>query len=59
MAGLARVGPIKSQSDGVMAVLRSPLTAVHVVTLLEEMPVQETVDAVGGAARRSACRSAR
>jgi anion-transporting ArsA/GET3 family ATPase len=46
VAGLARVGPIKSQSDGVMAVLRSSQTAVHVVTLLEEMPVQETVDAV-------------
>jgi anion-transporting ArsA/GET3 family ATPase len=46
VAGLARVGPIKSQSDGVMAVLRSPQTTVHVVTLLEEMPVQETVDAV-------------
>jgi anion-transporting ArsA/GET3 family ATPase len=46
VAGLARVGPIKTQSDGVMAVLRSPQTAVHVVTLLEEMPVQETVDAV-------------
>jgi len=46
VAGLARVGPVKSQSDGVMAVLRSPQTAVHVVTLLEEMPVQETVDAV-------------
>src|SRR5215207_8171685 len=36
VAGLARVGPIKSQSDGVMAVLRSPQTAVHLVTLLEE-----------------------
>ena len=46
MAGLARMGPIKSQSDGVMAVLRSPMTAVHVVTMLEEMPVQETADAV-------------
>jgi anion-transporting ArsA/GET3 family ATPase len=46
VAGLAKVGPIKSQSDGVMAVLRSSQTAVHVVTLLEEMPVQETVDAV-------------
>jgi anion-transporting ArsA/GET3 family ATPase len=46
VAGLAKVGPIKSQSDGVMAVLRSPQTAVHLVTLLEEMPVQETVDAV-------------
>jgi anion-transporting ArsA/GET3 family ATPase len=46
VAGLAKVGPIKSQSDGVMAVLRSSQTAVHVVTLLEEMPVQETVDAI-------------
>jgi anion-transporting ArsA/GET3 family ATPase len=46
VSGLARVGPIKVQSDGVMAVLRSPQTAVHLVTLLEEMPVQETVDAV-------------
>ena len=46
VSGLAKVGPIKTQSEGVMAVLRSPLTAVHLVTLLEEMPVQETVDAV-------------
>jgi hypothetical protein len=29
-----------------MAVLRSPQTAVHLVTLLEEMPVQETIDGV-------------
>ncbi|WP_369132458.1 ArsA-related P-loop ATPase [Modestobacter sp. I12A-02662] len=46
VAGLARSGPIKSQSDGVMAVLRSPRTAVHLVTLLEDMPVQETADAI-------------
>jgi len=46
VSGLAKVGPIKTQSEGVMAVLRSPRTAVHLVTLLEEMPVQETVDAV-------------
>ncbi len=46
VAGLAKVGPIKHQSEGVAAVLRSPTTAVHVVTLLEEMPVQETADAV-------------
>ena len=45
-ARLAKVGPIKSQSEGVAALLRSPMTAVHVVTLLEEMPVQESVDAV-------------
>jgi anion-transporting ArsA/GET3 family ATPase len=46
VAGLARSGPIKSQSDGVMAVFRSPQTAVHLVTLLEDMPVQETADAI-------------
>ncbi|HEY3008596.1 MAG TPA: ArsA-related P-loop ATPase [Micromonosporaceae bacterium] len=46
-ARLAKMGPIKSQSEGVAALLRSPMTAVHVVTLLEEMPVQETLDAIG------------
>ena len=46
VGGLAKVGPIKNQSDNVMAVLRSPQTAVHLVTLLEEMPVQETIDGV-------------
>jgi anion-transporting ArsA/GET3 family ATPase len=50
-AKLARVGPIKTQSEGVAAVLRSPLTAVHVVTLLEEMPVQETADTLVELAR--------
>ncbi|MET8067993.1 ArsA-related P-loop ATPase, partial [Micromonospora sp. NPDC005313] len=45
-ARLAKVGPIKTQSDSVSALLRSPMTAVHVVTLLEEMPIQETLDAV-------------
>ncbi|WBB74035.1 ATPase [Micromonospora sp. WMMD1128] len=45
-ARLAKVGPIKTQSEGVSALLRSPMTSVHVVTLLEEMPVQETLDAV-------------
>ncbi|MFG1605863.1 ArsA family ATPase [Actinoplanes sp. NPDC049265] len=46
VAGLARVGPIKTQSEGVASLLRSPITSVHVVTLLEEMPVQETLDAI-------------
>ena len=46
IGGLAKVGPLKSQSDGVMAVLLSDRTAVHLVTLLEEMPVQETLDGV-------------
>ncbi|AUY50995.1 ArsA-related P-loop ATPase [Streptomyces sp. CB01881] len=44
VAGLARIGPIHTQAQAVMRVLRSPETAVHLVTLLEEMPVQETVD---------------
>ena len=46
IAGLAKVGPIRSQADSVMAVLRSERTAVHLTTLLEEMPVQETADGV-------------
>jgi anion-transporting ArsA/GET3 family ATPase len=45
-ARLAKVGPIKTQSEGVAAILRSPMSVVHVVTLLEEMPVQETTDAI-------------
>ncbi len=45
-ARLAKIGPIKNQSVGVAAVLRSPVTSVHIVTLLEEMPVQETTDAI-------------
>ncbi|MFD8704379.1 ArsA-related P-loop ATPase [Kitasatospora sp. NPDC059648] len=46
VAGLARIGPIHTQAQAVMRVLRSPETAVHLVTLLEEMPVQETVDGI-------------
>jgi anion-transporting ArsA/GET3 family ATPase len=46
VAGLAKVGPIRRQADAIMGLLRSPRTSVHLVTLLEEMPVQETADAV-------------
>lgn len=46
LAGLAKVGPIKSQADNVTALFRSPRTAVHLVTVLEEMPVQETADGI-------------
>jgi anion-transporting ArsA/GET3 family ATPase len=46
VAQIAKVGPIRSQSEQVMALLRGDETAVHLVTLLEEMPVQETVDGV-------------
>jgi anion-transporting ArsA/GET3 family ATPase len=46
VAGLARMGPVRQQADSVMNLLRSRKTAVHLVTVLEEMPVQETVDGV-------------
>jgi anion-transporting ArsA/GET3 family ATPase len=46
MADLAKVGPIKGQSEGVVRLLHSDDTAVHLVTLLEEMPVRETLEAV-------------
>ncbi|MYX33325.1 MULTISPECIES: ArsA-related P-loop ATPase [unclassified Streptomyces] len=46
VAGLARFGPIHNQAQAVMGVIKSPETAVHLVTLLEEMPVQETMDGV-------------
>ncbi|MGW4653432.1 ArsA family ATPase [Streptomyces sp. NPDC004279] len=46
VAGLARIGPIHNQAQAVMRVLKSRETAVHLVTLLEEMPVQETADGI-------------
>lgn len=46
VADLAKAGPIHSQAGAITTLLHSDQTRVHVVTLLEEMPVQETVDAV-------------
>ena len=46
VAGLAKVGPIRNQADSIMRLLRSATTTVHVVTLLEDMPVTETEEAV-------------
>jgi anion-transporting ArsA/GET3 family ATPase len=45
VASLTKFGPINRQSDGVIKVLHGAQTSVHLVTLLEEMPVQETIDA--------------
>jgi anion-transporting ArsA/GET3 family ATPase len=45
VANLTKFGPINRQSEGVIALLHGKQTAVHLVTLLEEMPVQETIDA--------------
>ena len=46
VSGLARVGPIRGHADSVQGVIRSPETAVHFVSVLEEMPVQETLDGI-------------
>jgi anion-transporting ArsA/GET3 family ATPase len=45
VVNLTKFGPINRQSVGVIELLHSFRTAVHLVTLLEEMPVQETIDA--------------
>ncbi|WP_240917764.1 ArsA-related P-loop ATPase [Phycicoccus sp. HDW14] len=46
VAGLARMGPIHSQAASITRMLRDRRSVVHVVTVLEEMPVQESADAV-------------
>jgi anion-transporting ArsA/GET3 family ATPase len=46
VAGLAKVGPIRRQADSIMQMMRAPETRVHLVTVLEEMPVQETIDGI-------------
>jgi anion-transporting ArsA/GET3 family ATPase len=46
VSGVAKVGPIRGHADTVQNVIRSPETAVHFVTVLEEMPVQETLDGI-------------
>ena len=46
VSGIARVGPVHGHADTVQKVISSPETAVHFVTVLEEMPVQETLDGI-------------
>jgi anion-transporting ArsA/GET3 family ATPase len=46
LAGLAKVGPVKGQAEVVTTLLHSSRTAIHLVTVLEEMPVQETGDGI-------------
>jgi anion-transporting ArsA/GET3 family ATPase len=43
---LARMGPIHRQARSIMEMLRARRSMVHLVTILEEMPVQETIDGV-------------
>lgn len=46
VSGLAKMGPIRKQADSIMTMLRSATTVVHLVTLLEDMPVTETAEAL-------------
>ncbi|MFC7596398.1 ArsA-related P-loop ATPase [Terrabacter sp. GCM10028922] len=46
VADLARVGPIHSQAEAITRLLKSGQTVVHLVTLLEDMPVQETLESI-------------
>jgi anion-transporting ArsA/GET3 family ATPase len=46
VSDLAKGGPVHSQADGVVKLLHSELTAIHLVTLLEALPIQETLEAV-------------
>jgi anion-transporting ArsA/GET3 family ATPase len=46
VADLAKGGPVHSQSEGVVKLLHSEQTAIHLVTLLEALPIQETVEAL-------------
>jgi len=46
MSDLAKGGPVHSQSEGVVRLLHSDQTAIHLVTLLEALPVQETLEAI-------------
>jgi anion-transporting ArsA/GET3 family ATPase len=46
MSDIARRGPIHSQAEGVVRLLHSADTIVHLVTLLEDMPVTETIEAI-------------
>ena len=46
VSDLAKGGPVHSQADGVVRLLHSDQTAVHLVTLLEALPMQETTEAI-------------
>lgn len=46
VSDLAKGGPVHSQAEGVVRLLHSDQTAIHLVTLLEALPVQETLEAI-------------
>jgi anion-transporting ArsA/GET3 family ATPase len=46
VSDLAKGGPVYSQAEGVVKLLHSDQTAIHLVTLLEALPMQETIEAI-------------
>ncbi|KWX23275.1 ATPase [Mycolicibacterium wolinskyi] len=46
VSDLAKGGPVHSQAEGVVKLLHSEQTAIHLVTLLEALPIQETLEAI-------------
>ena len=46
LSDLAKGGPVHSQAEGVVRLLHSEQTAIHLVTLLESLPIQETIEAI-------------
>ena len=46
VSDLAKGGPVHSQAESVVKVLHSEHTAIHLVTLLEALPIQETLEAI-------------
>jgi anion-transporting ArsA/GET3 family ATPase len=46
VSDLAKGGPVHSQAEGVVKLLHSEQTAIHLVTLLESLPMQETIEAI-------------
>jgi anion-transporting ArsA/GET3 family ATPase len=46
VSDLATGGPVHNQAESVVSLLHSEQTAIHLVTLLEALPVQETIEAI-------------
>jgi anion-transporting ArsA/GET3 family ATPase len=46
VSDLAKGGPVYAQAEGVVKILHSDQTAIHLVTLLEALPMQETLEAM-------------
>src|SRR6201985_3227865 len=46
VSDLAKGGPVYSQAEGVVKLLHSERTGIHLVTLLEALPIQETLEAI-------------